>query len=237
MPSITCDQCGKTFARISTPDDRNARCTCGSVIHWPDDPLPDEAAYDLAPKPPLPARKSPSSTTLTARPSTIVLGYSTPRDEPSANPEHHADNLYLPIWLLGGGIAIEIIAALLTQRHGVFPALQTVAVQLLVGTSFMLAGILLAAKFRGISLGGFWIAVLKLGAISVAPSAVMALFTPLLDHIPFGSLIGWAADFVLYFALLGALFDLDESDTWYCISVIFLLNLTVYFLLLWKGAR
>ena len=24
-------------------------------------------------------------------------------------------------------------------------------------------------------------------------------------------------------------FDLDESDTWYCVSVIFLINLAVYF--------
>ena len=29
------------------------------------------------------------------------------------------------------------------------------------------------------------------------------------------------------------LFDLDESDTWYCVLVIFLVRLGVYFLFLW----
>jgi hypothetical protein len=43
-------------------------------------------------------------------------------------------------------------------------------------------------------------------------------------------LIGLAGQFVLYFALLGALFDLDESDTWYCMMVIFLIRLLVYFI-------
>jgi hypothetical protein len=51
--------------------------------------------------------------------------------------------------------------------------------------------------------------------------------------------VGWVAEFVLYFALLGVLFELDESDTWYCVCVIFLVRLAAYFLLLavvWKWA-
>jgi hypothetical protein len=66
----------------------------------------------------------------------------------------------------------------------------------------------------------------------VAPSAVVRLASPVLDFVPLGSLVGWIGEFVLYFALLGVLFDLDESDTWYCVCVIFLVRLAVYFMLL-----
>jgi hypothetical protein len=52
-----------------------------------------------------------------------------------------------------------------------------------------------------------------------------------------GGLLGLAGNFVLYFALLGALFDLEESDTWYCVWVIFLVRLAVYFAILSVRAR
>ena len=141
------------------------------------------------------------------------------------------------MWLLGGGVFIEIIAAFITQPQSILGAMMALGFHLIFGTAFMLVGILLAAKFRGISFGAFWIAVFKLAAISVAPAALVAIVNPLLDHIPFGGLIGWIAEFVLYFALLGALFDLDESDTWYCVWVIFLVHLAAYFLLLWATAK
>jgi hypothetical protein len=93
----------------------------------------------------------------------------------------------------------------------------------------MLAGIVLAARWRGIDLGGFWTAAFKLAAVAVAPAAAVTLATPVLRLVPLGGLLGWAGEFVLYFALLGALFDLDQSDTWYCVLVIFLVRLAVFF--------
>ncbi len=33
----------------------------------------------------------------------------------------------------------------------------------------------------------------------------------------------------------GVLFDMDESDTWYCVAVIFLVNVAVYLSLMWWG--
>jgi hypothetical protein len=91
----------------------------------------------------------------------------------------------------------------------------------------------LAAKARGFKLGSFGSTVLRVAALSVGPSAAFALLYPLLLHIPFGTLLGLVGEFVLYFALLGVLFDLDESDTWYCVWVIFLLRLGIYFLATW----
>jgi hypothetical protein len=145
-------------------------------------------------------------------------------------------NLYMPLWLLGGGVAVEVIAAFL--RDGLAPiALIDVGFELIAGTVVMLAGIFLAARLRGLQLGSFWIAAFKLSAISVAPAAALDLVSPLLRVVPLGGLLGLAGNFVLYFALLGALFDLEESDTWYCVWVIFLVRLAVYFAILSVRAR
>jgi hypothetical protein len=143
----------------------------------------------------------------------------------------------MPLGLLAGGVLVEIIAEMLrTGRPGV--ALGSVAVQLVFGTLAMLGGILLAAKFRGINLGPFWTVVFKLAAISVAPSAAVDLVNPILRLIPIlGGLLGFAVQFILYFALLGALFDLDESDTWFCVWVIFLANLVIYFAIIGIALR
>jgi hypothetical protein len=67
--------------------------------------------------------------------------------------------------------------------------------------------------------------------------AVGDLLWPLRYIICLGGLLILGVQFVLYFALLGALFDLDQSDTWYCVIIIFLVYLGVYFLLLWIRAR
>jgi hypothetical protein len=146
-------------------------------------------------------------------------------------------NLYMPLWLLGGGVVVEVVAAFL--RDGVAAAaLIDVGLELIVGTAVMLAGILLAARLRGLQLGPFWTAAFKLSAIAVAPAAALDLAWPILRMVPlFGGLIGLAGDFVLYFALLGALFDLEESDTWYCVWVIFIVRVVVYFALLGAEAR
>ena len=138
----------------------------------------------------------------------------------------------MPMWLLCGGIVIETAAAFL-RRDNTQVALAQLGIGLILGTVLMLVGVLIAARVRQIDLGNFWTAAFKLAAIAIAPGAVVTLLSPALDRIPLvGGLIGWAGEFVLYFALLGALFDLDESDTWYCIMVIFLVRLAVFFSLL-----
>ena len=89
--------------------------------------------------------------------------------------------------------------------------------ELLFGTALMLAGMVLAAKRRGFSLGPIPTAIFKLAAVAVAPAAAVALVSPVLRFVPLGGLWGAIGAFVVYFALLGALFDLDQSDTWYCV--------------------
>jgi hypothetical protein len=147
-------------------------------------------------------------------------------------------DLYTPLYLIGGGLVVELFAAAFRYRGGgpttMALGFTEVGVKLIFGTLFMLAGILIAAKLRGLDLGKFWTAVLKLVAISIAPGAVVTLATPILMLLPLiGTLIGWGIDFCLYFALIGMLFDLDESDTWFCVFVIFGLKVAVALTILW----
>jgi hypothetical protein len=192
----------------------------------------DDRIYDFAVETPSPVKSGVAR----AQPkpaSTSPLAYRSKKAEAAltADPET-IKNLYMPMWLLGGGVVIEIAAAFL-HGGGAADAMLDVGIELILGTAVMLAGILLAAKLRHIDLGRFWIAAFKLSAIAVAPAAVGDLVWPILRFIPLvGGLIGFAVEFVLYFALLGALFDLEESDTWFCVWVIFLVRLAVYFTLL-----
>jgi len=207
----------------------------------------DDGLYDLAPEQP------PSTTPPSASPPPSIHTAGTPAHPPAARPVlgYHAPapqssdpfnpepikNLYLPLWLLGGGIVIEVGAGFLLQ-HNARAALVSVGANLLLGTALMLGGLLLAARLRGIDLGSFGLAVLKVAALWVGPAAAMTLLSPFFQIIPLiGGLLAWIGAFVLYFALLGVLFDLDESDTWYCIGVIFLVRLGFYFLMLALGVR
>ena len=187
----------------------------------------DDELYDLAPTE---TRPKPKPVQPLSQGPPPVVSYRAPAEPAKSDPET-IKNFYMPLWLLSGGIAVEVIAAFLVQGS-LGEALTYVGINLILGTVLMLVGILLAARLRQIDLGQFWTAVFKLAAIAVAPSAAWTIIAPITSFIPLGWIIGWIITFALYFALLGALFDLDESDTWYCICVIFLVRLSVYFLLL-----
>jgi hypothetical protein len=190
--------------------------------------------YDLAENAPMKPEKI-ARADVVKRPAVLPYRSASVQAGAKAEPEK-IKNLYMPLWLLGGGIVIEIVAALF-KREKFEIALMGVGIEIIVGTVFMLAGVLVAAKFRGIEIGSFWTAVFKLSAISVAPSAGTALVHPILMILPLGWVLGFILEFVLYFALLGALFDLDESDTWYCVCVIFIIHVAVYILFLLAAPR
>ncbi len=143
-------------------------------------------------------------------------------------------DLYLPLALIGAGTLIEVVAALFrSSRLGLAAELGALGLQMIVGTATMLLGVHLAARARQVELGPFWPTLLKLIAVAIAPAAAITLLSPALAVIPLGWVGGLVIQFVLYFALLGTLLKLDESDTWYCVCVIFLVNLAVYFTMLW----
>ncbi len=182
--------------------------------------------YDFAPEMPVPpAQVKPVKTT------PIQYRSAAPVSERKADPET-IKNFYMPLWLLVGGVAIELISVGFIHYAGVELAALHVGINIIIGTAIMLAGMLVAVKFRGINLGNFGTAIFKLSAIAIAPTAVVDLLGPLIWIIPFGGLIVY---FVLYFALMGALFDLDQSDTWYFVSVIFVIQIALYFAIIAVG--
>lgn len=237
----TCPRCGRASPRAGEA------CACGAAAGAEKDKQAQDV-YDLAPQ--AVSAGTVANSSAGAKPSTVAegpeatggrgprtLAYLSPKDQARAgNDPQTIRDLYLPLWLLGGGVLVEVIGAAIRERN-VTAALMYVGVELVFGTIVMLAGLLLVSRIRQIDLGRFWVAVFKLSAVSVAPAALVTLLTPALNVIPLGMLLGWAGGFVLYFALLGALFDLDQSDTWYCVCVIFLVRLAVYFLLLWIEKR
>jgi hypothetical protein len=195
--------------------------------------------YDLAPEPARPDK--PAQPAVKSPPVAPTLWYQTPAALAPDDADRGVDpellkKQYAPLWLLCGGFVIEIISQYWQHPNNLRRAMLAIAVKIVGGTVVMLAGVLLAAKIRKIDIGSFWTAALRLAAISVASAAVADLLWSL-RQLCLGGLLILGVQFVLAFALLGALFDLDESDTWYCVSIIFLINLGVYFLLLWIGTR
>ncbi len=165
-----------------------------------------------------------------------TLAYQTPRAALPAVERTGVDvdvlkNQTAPLWLLGGGIVVELIASFVQSRHDLNAALVHITIEIVGGTVLMLAGVLLTARIRGIQIGSFWSAALRVAAISVAPAAASDIIMPVAGLIPFGGVLQFGIRFVLRFALLGVFFDMDESDTWYCVTLIFLIDLGVYFLL------
>jgi hypothetical protein len=100
---------------------------------------------------------------------------------------------------------------------------------LMTGTVLALVAVFIAARSRRFKLGPLPEAILKLMAVTIAPSAAVLLLQYPLSYVPFGlgfilAIVAW---FVLYFVLIGVFFDLDQSDTWLCVWLIFLINLGV----------
>ena len=235
LSEFRCEICGKRFRWKADLAGRDVRCPCGNVQRCPVDEGADEAMYDFAPQ----VTKSETEAEATIKPSLPTLDYRTPPQGKVAASGGLVDtetlkNQHIPLWLLGGGAAIELISEFVFGHADFATAMNHIVVQIVGGTILMMVGVFLAAKFRGIPIGSFWTAALKLAAISVAPSAVGDLMMPIAGLVPlFGGLLVLIVQFILYFALLGALFDLEESDTWWCVWVIFLIYLSVFVLQRW----
>ena len=192
----------------------------------------EDDLYDFAPE--APPAKPPSRLRVAAPPAPgtpIVLQYRKPRDDkPAPVDAEQIKHVYLPLWLLGGGIVVELISAVI-WTHQIGPELAELSLQLTLGTGLMLLAMWITAKLRGLELGPWLMASYKLAAISVAPGAVADFMLPL-THFSFLLYLPiLIVEFSLFFALLGALFELDTADTWLCVWIIFLVRVAFYFLL------
>jgi hypothetical protein len=196
-----CQHCGKRYAWTREIAGRRLHCACGQTLVVPQAPA--------------------------------ALGY---RQQDAVQPgESHyfADpvkDLWMPLAFVAIGTVIEIALGFFGRRGGVEGALaggHYVGVKLVVNTIAMLIAILILGKLRGISFGPMPTALLKLCGISIGPGAIGTLVGVMFSWMPLGIVLGWIAGFVLYFAAIGALFDLDQEDTWWCVVTIFVVKIAV----------
>jgi hypothetical protein len=235
---FACEICGRKYKWKSALAGRRVKCACGEEMLCPTTPPADgDDLYDFA-EPPRPAATPQPVAAKPQAAASATLPYQNPRTAAEAPDEYFPDktlDFHLPLALIAAGTLIEVAAALIRGYRapaGFTPHLTELGLHLIVGTATMLLGVLIAAHFRGVELGKLPTAVMKLAAICIAPGAVVTLLSPAIAVIPFGGLLALAGQFILYFALLGTLFHLDESDTWYCVCVIFIINVALYFTLM-----
>jgi hypothetical protein len=199
----------------------------------------DDGLYEIADDPPVAARAASQTVVQPMHvnvPASRSLSYETPteRIHRGEEPRDEIRDVWLPVWLIAGGLLIDVASVLIGSRfgpNGISRSLAHIGTQKAVTTVVLLAGMLIATRLRQLKLGSFPLGVLKLAAIAIAPGAIVTLLTPPMMFVPVaGPLVAMLIGFAVYFALIGALFDLDQSDTWYCVMVIFVLSVALYFL-------
>lgn len=228
---FACQSCGKTYAWKPALAGRRAKCACGHVMVAPDaSPAAevDEDLYDVVDdSPPVAVATTP------AIPMIKAVNYA--RAETvgeSAVDRYFPDrvkDLYLPLFLIAGGTIIELAVALMGRSRSLAFAMGAVGTFMVINTIIMLLTVMVVAKIRAINFGPVPTALIKLCGLSIGPGAVGSLLSLVFSWIPIiGALSGWIAGCILYFALFGAMFDLDESDTWVVVLSVFFVRLALF---------
>jgi len=236
---FTCDACGKAYRWKPQLASRRVKCACGHVMTAPSaPPAEEEELYDLVPdseprsamkvtvidhpviSPPAPAPFKPGDAVSYARRATPATGVAVEHYFPD-----RVKDLYMPLALIAAGTVIDVAMQLFSpgaRRSSLAGALAAVGLAMIVQAAIMLATVFVVAKVRGISFGPVPTAILKLCGISIGPGAIGSLIGLVLGFLPIiGAVVGWVSGFILYFACIGALFDLDESDTWAVVISVF----------------
>ncbi|MGH7178233.1 MAG: hypothetical protein ACREJC_12705 [Tepidisphaeraceae bacterium] len=225
-----CERCGKRYRWKAELAGRKVKCPCGQVMIAPQAAPTESELYDLVDTP----HTAPSAAVqpgVTPLPVSPVISYA--RQETigeSAVDRYFPDrvkDLYMPLALIAGGTIVEASLALFSRTGTVAGAMLGVGVYMICNTIIMLLTVMAVAKIRGINFGPYVTAIVKLCGISIGPGAAGSLASVALAWLPLGRILGWLAGFALYFAMIGALFDLDQSDTWCVVLSVFFARLLV----------
>ena len=242
VTQFRCDLCWARYRWKEQWAGKKVRCKCGEVMVCPAGP--EEEVYDVAPvvMRTKTAAKGSREAAGTQAMTGAVVAYCAPSTAASGKGAAFSDrtiDLHLPLCLIIGGVLIQggaVILSALYSWTSIDRSLMRFGYRVGIEPAIMMVGIFIAAHFRRIDFGDRRVAIMKLLAITLTPGAVGLLLLPLAMFIPIvGGLGVWAVEFGLYFALIGAMFSLDESDTWYCVGVFFVLDVAAYFLLAWMG--
>ena len=252
-----CDACGRRFAWKAAMAGRRVRCRCGVVFACPRERPAEESGgdvYDVAPEAPV-AMVADAGSTLrelhikggkvlplaAMEPSARggALAYRAPEDFPARVDAETMKGVWMPLWLLGGGLLIEIAARILMPQMWWTPwnrpgervekALLYVGLSTVIGTGLVLLLIGIPRVLMRILGATPWplhpeamdSVALKLLAIMVAPSAALWLLAPIFLLMPgFGLIISAVGEFAISLALVRAMFDVDDVDAWFFAAVI-----------------
>jgi hypothetical protein len=248
---FACDFCGRTYDWKPQCQGRKFKCTCGREFVVPDSgDINQDDLYELAPderpKPAVRPATSPATPTpFKAGEGAVVAPGNRVQPiqylQPGTPGHSELDRLFpdrikdfwLPLWLIIGGAVVEIVYTFVFIRYGprgLRGAATELGLNVIVTTGIMLVAILIAGKLRQINFGPLPVAVFKLSAVVLGSLGIAHLIGPIFRFVPlFGGMFEALLSFVGYFALMGTLFDLDESDTWYCTCVMVLVWLVAYF--------
>jgi hypothetical protein len=148
-------------------------------------------------------------------------------ENPLAKEEPRWRSYHLPILLIGVGVLLTIFAVRMTTEGPPKPmaqALTDAGIQMAISLGLVFGGVFLAAILMGIELpDSKGITMLKLAAVSLAPSAVAVMLLTSLGEIN-GAIVGQLTSVALYAALFFALFRLQATDIAMCVVVIVILN-------------
>jgi hypothetical protein len=134
----------------------------------------------------------------------------------------------LPLYLLAAGLFIlmgQVFQGVSMTPGTLMGVTFGVGIGILVNVALMLGGVLVAARFSGISFGPLNLALLKLTAICVGPTALGDLVADMLGGDMAVACLGHGISIFLYYVLLGHLFRLDGGQTVVCVIAIFVVRL------------
>jgi hypothetical protein len=247
---FACDFCGRTYAWNREFLGQAVTCTCGRELVVPEigdinvddlyDIKPDDRPKRVARPPVSPAPFKAGEGAVVAQATRVEpIQYQHPKTPGATELDRlfpdRVKDLWLPIGLIGGGFVVEVVHTFVTARfwrYGMRGAMVQLGTNVILLSGIMLVAIFIAAKIRKIEFGPPLAAVLKLCAVVMGALGLTHFIGSIVLFIPlFGGLFYAVIAFVSYFTLMGALFDLDQSDTWYCTLIMFLVWLGMYFAL------
>lgn len=185
----------------------------------------DDDLYGMAADPkPEPRRPAPV-------PAAKVIAYQRQSKPEGLDPDR-LRNLHAPLALFAAGLLVQ---AALVYWGQIGQTFAQNGIELTIGSVLMLIVFRACATRRGFDFGRWGDAILKVLAISVAPTAAMYLLAMVLNAITPGVLllhllvliVLWVVTFCFYFALIGYFFELDQDDTWYCVIALFLTRVVI----------
>lgn len=133
-----------------------------------------------------------------------------------------------PQYLLLAGFIVIVaqVAISIGGSVGAFAAAAiAMAILVAIRLALMLGGVLVAARFAGISFGPIGSALLKLSAICVGPTALGSLVADMLGGDIAVQCLGSGISLFLYYILISYLFCLDGGQTVTCVIAIFVVRL------------